>query len=269
MRSTLLSLLGLGLVGVLAIGCSPEAGDEETGEGSAQLGQSRRQLTICFSGAAVGSPYNSGGNSELGDLCNRMPGTLIKAGRFPFFTWGLPEEIALEAFIATADTNHDGRVTSADEAFDLNVIGFSWGGYNARDFINMIDDSRRIEIKTVERFFALDAFKISWLSRKTSMAVPENVRHYWAFRHSESPDDDCSDSMPWGPFTGRKPTCSGTTECTDYDYSLAPNSYFAGYRGSSVGHCDVPAAATNPILDITAGRTPGNVPPTHPVERDD
>ena len=254
-------------VTALASGCAMQDKSDDTSEDAT----TRPQMSICFSGRSLGSdPYASGGNSELGALCNALP-SLVKDTKgpdaaYPFFRWNSDVSHALDVLVAALDTNHDGVVTNLDTEYDLNVVGYSWGGFNARDLIGMIQTDRRFSPSRhgVARFFALDPYRTDDLVfAKKEMDVPGNVGTLYEFRHTVAPADDCS-RIAWGligPFTGRTPFCTGSTVCYDYDYSLVAAT-------ANVDHCGIPAHATHPVLQIVAGQTPTNLPPQHPVARD-
>jgi hypothetical protein len=121
------------------------------------------------------------------------------------------------------------------------------------------DDSRR----RVARFFALDPYRtVALLFPKLTIDVPANVGAFYEFRHTVAPDDECS-RIAWGlvgPFYGRRPRCTGDTECHDYDYSDDPQT-------SWVDHCAIPGIATNVVLAIANEQSPTGLPPERDVTR--
>jgi hypothetical protein len=250
------------------VGCAASDADETTTEQTGELSASsapRRGVTVCFAGAYRGpDPLATTGNPELAAMCEQMPG-LIRAEHYPFFTFTQrPEGTVLSAVLRALDTNHDGRLNDADEQVELNVVGYSWGGFNAYSFIKAWNESPRVPAnrKAVARYFAIDAFRPDALMVDTvRLHVPANVQSFWSFRHSVAPATDCSVGSAMGPYTGRTPLCQRSTVCTDYDYSLAPET-------TGLGHCDIPAAADEAILALTYGTELPAMPPTRPVALD-
>jgi hypothetical protein len=172
---------------------------------------------------------------------------------------------ALDLLVATLDTDHDGGVTSADDEIAVNVVGFSWGGFNARDLIEKVETDRRFSPtrRRIERFFALDPYRTDALVfAKNNIKIPANVVALWEFRHTVAPEQDCSRMAAGliGPFTGRAPFCTGDTVCHDFDYSLAPATM-------SVDHCDIPAQAAANVLRILSGEELVDAPPERAVAR--
>lgn len=239
----------------MLVGCGdPSALEEEASAQSADLSSTRpKRHTICFSGAAIGEPYQARGNLELASLCREMPG-LIRTEDHPFFTWvqGGGKNV-LDVVIPILDTNGDGRVTGEDERVALTLVGFSWGGFNAAKFARTILEDERFssDRKEVERLFVLDPYRRHGLEEATELVVPRNVKRFWSFRHTVAPAPayECSTGGPFGPYTGRPPVCSAATSCTDYDYSLDERR-FDGTRGHNVGHCDLPRVAAKAILEL-------------------
>jgi pimeloyl-ACP methyl ester carboxylesterase len=185
--------------------------------------------------------------------------------RYPFFQWDTSVAHAVDALVAALDTNDDGIVNNMDAPADLWLIGYSWGGFNARDVASAISIDRRFSPsrRSVARFIALDAYRTDWLVvARDGLRVPSNVRAFDSFRHTVAPENECS-VIFWGlvgPFTGRNPKCTGSTVCRDYDFSKA-------FATATVDHCDVPEKATPFVLDLVAGRTPTRLPPSLPVAR--
>jgi hypothetical protein len=227
--------------------------------------------TVCFAGRSAGAdPYASGGMRELDALCSALPGLVrdVPTGpdaRYPFFRWNTSLPHVLDVIVAALDTNHDGKVTAADAPVDLTLVGYSWGGFNAHDITKTILTDRRFapERKTVHRFVALDAYRTDGIATpRNEMRVPANVTFFEAFRHTRAPAGDCSIIVPGfvGPFTGREPLCTGTTECKDYDYSLDPATI-------QVDHCEVVARSAPFVTEIVNGRPARGLPSERPVRR--
>jgi hypothetical protein len=171
----------------------------------------------------------------------------------------------MDVVVAALDTNHDGIVSGADQNVSLNVVGYSWGGFNALDFINAVNGDRRFapERKTISRYFALDAFRTDFLViPRQWLDVPANVKRFWSFRHSVAPANDCSIILDGllGPFTGRTPYCTGSTECHDYDFSKADAT-------KGVDHCEVPEVANPFVVGLTLNQPVSGLPPELRVAR--
>jgi hypothetical protein len=211
MKLSLLPLLAL-TVGMLANGCASESDDEGDGLVASEASELnvRAQVSVCFSGRSLGDdPYASGGNSEMGALCKSLPGLIVDvSGRdaaYPFFRWNSSVDHALDVVVAALDTNHDGVVTNLDKDVDLNVIGFSWGGFNARDLSRSMASDRRFSPsrRDVARLITLDPYRTDVGFERDSIMVPANVSIFYEFRHTIAPEKDCSRIVEGliGPFT--------------------------------------------------------------------
>jgi hypothetical protein len=227
--------------------------------------------TVCFAGRSTGAdPYASGGMRELDALCNALPGLVRDLpngpdARYPFFRWNTSLPHVLDVIVKALDTNRDGKVTAEDAPADLTLIGYSWGGFNAHDISKSILTDRRFapERKTVHRLVALDAYRTDGLATpRRDMRVPANVTFFEAFRHTRAPADDCSIIVPGlvGPFTGRDPLCTGTSECRDFDYSLDPST-------TDVDHCEVVGHSAPFVIEMVYERPALGLPPDRPVRR--
>jgi len=226
--------------------------------------------TVCFGGRTVGDPFSIGGIPELAATCKVLPGLIRDVpngpdARLPFFQWNSDLAHVLDVIVAALDTNRDGNVTNTDAPANLTFVGYSWGGFNARDVAEAIANDRRFSPlrKPVHRLLVLDAFRTDFLVvPKSEIRVPANVRFFESFRHTVAPTDDCSKIVPGlvGPFTGRDPLCTGATVCKDYDFSLSPAT-------RDVDHCEVVGRARTFVVDLVNGRTPQNVPPQRDVRR--
>ena len=257
----------LGVVGAIFLlgGC---ASDADEGSLSDEINGGPTPRTVCFAGRTFGDVMTSGGIAEIGRLCKAMPNVIrdVPGGRdapYDFFQWDSNLAHEMDAIVTALDTNHDGQVTSADAAVTLTVVGYSWGGYNAVDFINAVASDRRFgaDRKQVAKFFALDAFRTDYLIvPRARMDVPANVQKFYSFRHTVAPADDCSIILGGllGPFTGRVPYCTGSTECHDYDFSRADAT-------KNVDHCAVPDAAHDDVVEINSGAPPTALPPESKV----
>lgn len=256
-------------------GCAAEgepSEEVEAGTEAALTGGSAAAVdrTMCFGGRTLGDPYSVGGIREIDTLCRKLPGLIrdpagARDAAYPFFQWDSKLDHELDVLVAALDTNHDGVVTNTDAPVRLNLVGYSWGGFNALDMAEAIGKDPRFSAsrRAVARFFALDAFRTDYLVwPRGEMRVPSNVASFYSFRHTKAPKDDCSYILfgMVGPFTGRDPACTGTTVCQDYDFSAAPATV-------DVDHCDVPGSAQPFVLDIVGGRKPSGLPPSLGVDR--
>lgn len=228
-----------------------------------------RPVAICFAGRTVGSdPMKTGGIEAIAGLCEVLPG-LVRDSRdgehYPFFRWNSPIARAADRVFEAMDTDRNGIVDAADAPAALTVVGYSWGGFNARDLAAALRTDTRFspERRTVAKLFTVDPYRVFGLGSKPRwLDVPSNVRDFYEFRHTVAPERECSRLLGGlvGPFTGVPPRCSGATACVDYDYSLAPNTTW-------VDHCAVPSEAKTAILRLALGAPVEGLPPTHTVER--
>jgi len=259
----------VGLVGaVVVLGACAADADDATSSDDINGGPIPR--TVCFAGRTFGDVMTSGGIPEIDRLCKVMPNLIrdVPGGRdaqYNFFAWDSNLAHEMDVVVGALDTNHDGQVTGADAPVTLTVVGYSWGGFNAVDFINAIASDHRFgpDRKTIAKFFALDAFRTDFLVLpRAEMDVPRNVQKYYSFRHSVAPADDCSIILGGllGPFTGRVPYCTGSTECHDFDFS-------AYAAGKNVDHCAVPDAAHPFVVALDNDQIPTGLPPELKVSR--
>ena len=202
-------------------------------------------------------------------LCEGLPALVRdRSGpdaAYPFFRWNSDIDHALDVLVKNLDTDGDGTVTTDDDEFDINVVGFSWGGFNALDLIEKVGKDPRFSAsrRRIARFFALDPYRTDALlfARKT-LEIPPYVEELWEFRHTVAPERDCSRVVDGliCPFTGRDPRCTGSTVCHDFDFSLDPAT-------SHVDHCAIPAYSIRHILRIVAGKELTHAPRERPVAR--
>ena len=164
------------------------------------------------------------------------------------------------------DTNNDGIVDGNDENCSVRIAGYSWGGLNSTHLAQMLASDADVAVtrRYVKALVALDPYQ----PLGAVQSVPPNVERYVSFRHSQTPANDCSQSAPLGPYKGIAPTCTSSTNCTDYDFSRAPSTTFVGgasgfnYLGNQIGHCEVPDAAFHAAIAALAGTLlPGPLPP--------
>lgn len=266
------SLRGFTVLGAMAIAILSGCADTDDDDTSTDELNAPIPRTVCFAGrtAPYSDPMSGGGIPEIDRLCKVMPNLVrdVPTGRdakYNFFQWNSVLAHELDVLVGVLDTNKDGKVTGADAPVSLTVVGYSWGGFNAVDFINGIANDKRFSAdrKSVAKFFALDAYRTDWLVLpRGEMPVPANVQQFYAFRHSVAPADDCSRIVDgWvGPFTGRVPACTGKTECHDFDFSVSP-------KGKDVDHCSIPDDAKPFVLALNANQIPSGLPPEQWVTR--
>lgn len=252
-----------------------DAASVDSGADGAASNLERRYL--CINGAGVDGPggRDTGGNPWFEELCSGLGAGLIQAcqgstcyATFAFETVSNPSR---DALIAELDTNDDGRVTAADKAFDLVLLGYSWGGTNVRDLASWMttDEHFDADRRVVSRMIAIDPYRPG-----ATMDIPANVGQFVEYRHSVAPSGDCSIIMLGsvvvsGPYLGLTPRCKTTTVCTDYDYSLGGKTFYPGaftpgkgYVGSNVDHCGVVNVAASAIKPLLAGTAFTPLPPT-------
>jgi hypothetical protein len=235
---------------------------------------------LCINGAGVDGAggRGSGGNPDFETLCARLGSGLIQDcasgtcySTFAFETSGNPSR---DALVKALDSNKDGRVTSADDAARLVIVGYSWGGTNVRDLALWMtseprfDDARR----RVEFLLALDPYRPGG-----TMDIPANVEQFVEYRHSVAPANDCSritlGGIPVsGPYLGIVPRCKSGTVCTDYDYTLGGSTFYPGgftpgrgYTGANVDHCGLVNVAASAIPPLLAASAFSPLPPKVPV----
>jgi pimeloyl-ACP methyl ester carboxylesterase len=182
-------------------------------------------------------------------------------------TWGTfpstSPEAVWDAVFAELDADRNGVIDDRDPVFELDVLGFSWGGVNALALARLMQvDPRMIAPRSIRRLVLIDAYQ-----PLASLWITPNVERTISFRHSRAPATDCSHGAPLGPYLGLAPTCGRDQECFDYDFSLSPRDTFAGMLGSEVGHCDVPTAAAANVAQVLQDAPLRGAPREVPVAR--
>lgn len=260
------------------VGCAAPWEDAEDGA-SAQTARARpKQITVCFAGASVPwDPYATDGNPQLAEICKSLPNLVrpsaTRDAQYPFHPWDSNEARVRADVRRALDSDRSGKVDASDEPFELNVIGYSWGGFNGLDLVEAIsrDAAYAPPQRVVARFIALDAYAIGFDT--TNLRVPQNVREFYSFRHLKEPPTGCSQTVnlaigEWipplagieliGPFVGKAPLCTGSTACHDFDL---------GADDSGLDHCGLPAKAEPYLKRILLGEALGVVPGRLPVAR--
>ena len=248
---------GITDVGALDMG-APDQGTPDMG---APVGC---QVSVCMAGAFT---REDAANPIFERTCAQLPGIVedCAGGQcYSMFAFSA-REAALEGLIAALDTNQDNLVDASDEACEINLLGYSWGGVNTTLLAGeFLADMRVAPARAVvDRMVALDPF--SPLAGD-SVEIVAGVQRFWSYRHTASPANDCSAGAPLGPYQGLPPLCAPSVQCTDYDYSLTPNTVFNGYTGAQIGHCTIVEASDPAIFhNLTTGQDYADAPTSVPV----
>jgi hypothetical protein len=248
LRSTFTrSVSALVLTAALATGCVADPGmdeDETTSETESEASTVRKVL-LCQQGL---SDRTTEWDKGLFDLCEAAEAgglDLIRDGDFPAFG-ALDQSGAYDALFAYLDSNHDGRVTSADKPTNVRLVGFSWGGINVTDIAWYLGHDDRISPsrRGVSVMVLLDPYQ----PQLWHATIPSNVFRVWEYAQSEMTEGDCSSAASLGfGFNGLTPRMtSASTYCAYYDLD--------GFK-DDVGHCDVPGTARDAALVNLLERT--------------
>lgn len=262
-----------GAGGQASAGAAGVGGQANGGSGGAVAGPCVK--TICMGGAVQSDPYE-GGNEYLAALCEKLEGLIPSCDEktgdcLPMFGWLGGKAPAKAALYKALDSSGDGFVDDSDEVCAIRIVGYSWGGLNARDIAEAWADDSNVpdNRKNIAILAAIDPFRVGDLE----YLVPKNVEVFREYRHSIAPDDDCSSGAPLGPYKGLPPRCAPTSDCQDYDYSLAPDELFPTLSGApqnvlgkSVEHCNAADVAAVPVLALLAGEPAPKLPPSTPVK---
>lgn len=237
--------------------------------GPADAGPALRPVTICLTGACSDLGANCSSNQYFTDLCDELAlrdAGVVRSSSGTTFATAFDTDAASVAgtlFLAL-DRNGDNQVNQLDGPIVLNILGFSWGGANVEDLANRVTTDSRIDQSGLRsRVVILDAFQPF---NNGAVTMPVGLEEAWSFRHSVASSSDCSNGAPLGPYLGLRLACAAGQRCSDHDFSLAPTTFFNGLSGSSIGHCEVPFAARQYVLDlVTRGQTTTPLPPAVPV----
>lgn len=241
-----------------------DAGVTPVDAGRPDAGQPTRLVTVCLTGAI---DQTSGSNDYFSDLCDELlslDAGVVRAcsgstcySSFATFP-STHADAVLEPVITALDKNHDGQVNAGDGPTTLNVIGFSWGGVNAGHLSSRLRaDGRVTPTAFTHRLIVLEAYQVG----VSGVPVPQGVDGAWSFRRSVVPSTDCSSGAFLGPYVGKPIRCASSQRCFDYDFSLAPNTFFNGFYGRDVGHCAVPRAAHPYVVDLALRGVMSTTPP--------
>jgi len=265
----------------------PPRGDEpEQTPSSDEPGRSGCLRTMCLAGAIS---RGDSVNPDLAELCaspevlgviEQCDGTQCSPiwENFDHFLGGVNLERDVYPHLFEAmDTNDDGMVDGADEACDVQLIGYSWGGVNAARIADMYinDPAVSPERARVASLYVIDPFQTgSFGGHLEDFSVPAGVERFRSFRHSRVPaSGDCSAGSFAGPYYGLPALRAGAdTDAVDYDYSLAPEAFFPtteeldwGFYGQELGHCSVLYVAAIALRFELRGQPFDFYPPTVPV----
>jgi hypothetical protein len=211
-----------------------------------------RTLCIAGPGQVEDEP-----NIDLGDLCRRAPGVLRRCeGDRCRSVWLLDEwQQGLDALIGSLDRDGNGQVDKADGSCRINLAGWSRGAVIAAEQLpeSLRADSRMSEGQAVvDHLVAI----VPWAPERAQIDVAANVRKAWIYRHSKTPESDCSKAYEGGPWLSPPPVCGPNTQCWDYDYSFEPKLAYLGRRGGrsgeEIGHCNIVAQVAKIGLDNLA-----------------
>jgi len=213
-----------------------------------------RTLCVAGPGGLEDAP-----NIDLGELCRRAPGVLRRCeGERCRSVWSLDEwQQGLDALIGSLDRDGSGKVDKQDRHCRINLAGWSHGAVVVAEQLPeaLRADSRMSERQAViEHLIAI----APWAPEHTRLDVADNVRKAWIYRHTTTPEDDCSKRFEGGPWLSPPPACGPNTQCWDYDYSVEPKLAYLGRRGarsgSEVGHCNIASLVAKIGLDnLTRG----------------
>jgi hypothetical protein len=208
--------------------------------------------TLCIAGPGE---LDSEPNRDLAELCRRAPGVVMhcKAERCES-VWAVDRwQDALDALVGTLDLNADGKVDNKDGACPVSLAGWSTGAaVAARALPNALAERVGTKHARVHNLLAIAPFEAGRDPQQLEIAT--TVDKAFIYRHSETPDDDCSHAFEGGPWRSGAPVCGESTTCYDYDYSkdvgdLAYLSRRGARSGAEVGHCNIASVVSKVGLD--------------------
>jgi hypothetical protein len=233
---------------VESTGSAPEAQPLPTGV-RVEIGKApanRCVRTLCVAGPGQ---LTDEANVDLGELCRRAPGVVRRCeGEQCRSVWTLDEwQQGLDGLISSID--------SGDRSCRIGLAGWSRGAMIAAEQLPeaLRADPRMAESPAViEHLVAI----VPWAPEHTQITVAANVRKAWIYRHSKTPEQDCSKAFEGGPWLSPAPVCGPDTQCFDYDFSLGPRLAYLGRRGARSGeevdHCNIAALVAKIGLDNLA-----------------
>ncbi len=210
--------------------------------------------TLCIAGPGE---LSDDPNRDLGELCRRTPGVVRRCeGEACASVWTLEQwQAGLDGLITSLDKNADGQVDDSDPSCRINVAGWSRGATVAAEELPkaLRADPRMSKSRAVvDHLVAI----VPWAPEHEQISVADNVGKAWIYRHTNTPDRDCSKAFEGGPWLSPPPVCGPETQCWDYDYSFEPTLAFVGRRGArsgkEVGHCEIVALVAKIGLDNLA-----------------
>src|SRR5262249_1508011 len=148
----------------------------------------------------------------------------------------------LDALVVTLDLDADGKVDNRDGACPVSLAGWSTGAAVVADALPKAL-AERVDAKhsRIHNLVAIVPFEPG--REPQQIQIAPTVANAFVYRHSETPDDDCSRAFAGGPWRSGAPVCGGDTTCYDYDYSkdvgdLAYLSRRGARAGAAIGHCN-------------------------------
>jgi hypothetical protein len=157
--------------------------------------------------------------------------------------------------ITSLDANADGKVDSADPSCPINLAGWSTGAVVVSQALpHALDADPRVDQAhaSVQHLVAIAPYSVG----STQLEIADNVGKAFVYRHTKSPETDCSAAFEGGPWLSPAPVCGEQTRCFDYDYSRDPELAYVGRRGArsgpEVGHCNIVSLIATIGLDNLA-----------------
>ncbi|MDX1747730.1 MAG: hypothetical protein R3324_17485, partial [Halobacteriales archaeon] len=193
---------------------------------------------------------------EFEQICDyeRIPGLVENCGSgdcepvFGTFGFGKKKPI-YDALFTALDTNDDDRIDGEDDACEVNLLTFSWGGATAAKIAAELPDDERVSDGhgRITRLLLIEPYRPTG-----RLVIPDTVRTTRVWRQSSTPATDCSRYSPAGPYRGFPPECPDGADCVDTDLSTGGEDYEIGgvvVDGDEIGHCLVPAAVRDPLME--------------------
>lgn len=196
-------------------------------------------------------------NIDLGELCRRAPGVLRRCeGEHCRSVWSLDQwQEGLDGLLGSLDRDGNGQIDKRERSCRINLAGWSHGAVIAAE---QLPEALRADSRLSGHPAVIDHLVaiVPWAPEHAQINVATNVRKAWIYRHSKTPDGDCSRAYADGPWLSPAPVCGPDTQCWDYDYSFEPKLAYLGRRGArsgeEVGHCNIVGLVATIGLDNLA-----------------